>query len=76
MRVPVALAALVIAGDIGYRATQGKSVGARNLIAWGVVIITLAALGLSPFATLADILSYIIITVIILNDGYDVIRGF
>ncbi len=76
MRIPVALAALVVIGDIGYRATQGKSVGARNIIAWGVVIITLAALGLSPFATLADILSYIIITVIILNDGYDVIRSF
>jgi hypothetical protein len=73
MRIPLAIAAFVVISSAGYRWSQGKPPTSRNLISWGVIFIILSALSLTEYDVVSDIGSYLIITVILLNDGYEII---
>lgn len=73
---PVVLSAiLLIALDIGYRYSRGKPPTEKGFMGWLLLIILLQVLSLGPLENIGEMIAWIFIVSIILNDGYDVIRG-
>ncbi len=77
MRLPIIIASGLVAASLAYRYYARNEVPTvKTIFSWSFVLIILSVLEATAFANLANIFIYIIIAVIVLNDGYDMLKGF
>ena len=76
MRLPFIIASFLVGASLLYKYSTGKDVSAKSVFSWSFILLILGIIGQTSFFTLADIFSYIIITIIVLNDGYEMIGEF
>jgi hypothetical protein len=72
MRASVLLAAAFVGVSIAYKTFYKKqSPTPKTIVSWGVVLVTLSIVGNTQFAQFSDMIAYLIVLIIVLNDGYD-----
>ncbi len=76
MRLPIIIAAGLVLFSFGYKYyAKDKVPEVKDVFSWSFIIILLAVLGNTSIASFIDIFSYIVILIIVLNDGYDFVQG-
>lgn len=76
MRLPVLLAVMLVIGDLLYRAGTNKTPTSKQVFSWAFILTFISVLSITPLASTADLISYIIVLIIVLNDGYDLVSSF
>jgi len=76
MRMSVLIATSMVLLSFAYRwFARGVSLTPKNVFSWGFILVTLSILGNTELGETVDLFSYLIITIIVLNDGYDFVSN-
>lgn len=77
MRYPVIIATSLVIVSLGYKYFFKSEIpSGKSVFSWSFILIILSILGGTPLANIADLFSYVIITIVLLNDGYEMLKGF
>ena len=76
MRLPIIVAGALVGISLAYRYfVRNEAPTVKSIFSWSFILITLSIIGNTPIAQMADLFSYVVILIILLNDGYDIIKG-
>lgn len=76
MRLPIIIATFLVVLSLSYRYFyKNDKPTAKSVFSWSFILILLTILGNTQLSTIADLFTYIIILIIVLNDGYDIARS-
>lgn len=76
MRLPLLIATFMVGASIAYKVATQKEVTSKSVFSWSFILIILALVSNTAFKTFADMFCYLIITIVALNDGYDMLQEF
>lgn len=72
MRASVLIASTFVGISIAYRYFyKGTPLSPKITVSWGFVLILLSMVGTTQFDQFSDMIAYLIVLIIVLNDGYD-----
>jgi hypothetical protein len=72
MRLSIIIASAMVGLSFGYKYfVQSTTPTAKSVFSWSFILIMLSILGNTALANIADMIAYIIILIIVLNDGYE-----
>ncbi len=76
MRASVLIASAMVGISIAYRYFYKSTPPTpKTVVSWGIVLVMLSIIGNTQFAQFSDMIAYMIVLIIVLNDGYDLTKS-
>lgn len=74
MRYPIIIALSLVIASTAYRAVKGEPITERSVFSWSLIFVMLSLVGTSKLGGFSDMFAWLIVTIIVLNDGYQLLN--